>query len=244
MLKIHSIETFWTHEWPWIRFVLFLQWCQIKCLYCHNPDTQNIDWWILMSHEEILKKIYKNKPYFWNKWGFTVSWWEPLLQTEELIPLFKELKKEGIHTAIDTNGFILNQKVKELLEYTDLVLLDLKHPDNDWSKIITNWFWNENTIEFAKYLEEINKKWWLRYVFVPSYTWTKENIVKLGELIKNYKSLEKIEILPYHTLWVYKYTNLWIDYKLKDINPPNKEDLDGAINILQKYINEDKIFIR
>lgn len=241
MLKLHSIETFWTNEWPWIRTIIFLQWCKLKCLYCHNPDTISAKWWKETTNEEILKIVEKDKIYFGKKWWITVSWWEPLLQAKDLIPLFKELKHRWFNTTIDTNGFILNDDVKELLNYTDLVLLDIKHMDSDKHKILT-WVDNENIFKFADYLKNINKNFWVRHVLVPSYTNDEKHINSLWKYLQNFNSLERLEILPYHTLWKYKWKELWMKYGLEWIKPPTKENIEQTKQILQKYIKN--IFVR
>ena len=130
MLKIHSIETFWTHEWPGIRFILFLQWCNFQCLYCHNADTIPLSKkWENISQKEVLEKIENSKIYFGKKWGITISGGECLLQVKDLLPFLKELKNRWFHIVIDTNWWVLNDDVKKLLEYVDLVLLDIKQID-------------------------------------------------------------------------------------------------------------------
>ncbi len=242
MLKIHSIETFWTHEWPGIRFILFLQWCNFQCLYCHNADTIPLSKkWENIEIEEVLKKIENSKIYFWTKWGITISGWECLLQAKDLLGFVKELKKRWFNIVIDTNGSILNDDVKKLLEYVDLVLLDIKQIDDEKHKILT-WKSNKVTLEFLDYLEEINKKFWIRYVLVPDYTDDKKDIEKMWKYLQNFKNLEKIEILPYHTLWVFKWKEIWIKYKLEWIKPPSEQSKIDTKKILEKYVKN--VFVR
>ena len=241
MIKLHSIETFWAHEWPGIRTVFFLQWCKFKCLYCHNPDTISAKWWNEVNDEYLLEIVERNKIYFGKKWWVTVSGWEPLLQAKELISLFKELKIKWFNTTIDTNGFILNNDVEELLKYTDLVLLDIKHLDDEKHKILTG-VSNKNVLKFLNYLENNNKKFWIRHVLVPTYTDDEEHIESLWKYLKDYKNLERLEILPYHTMWVYKWIELWIKYWLEGIEQPTKENIEKTKKILHKYIKN--VFVR
>lgn len=241
MLKIHSIETFWTQEWPWIRLVIFMQWCMMKCLYCHNPDTIKLTWWTEMSKEDITSLAEKSKAYFWRKWWLTFSGWECLLQAKELIPVFKELKDLWYNLVVDTNWYIFNDEVKELLDYTDLVLLDIKH-FYDENHIKLTWVSNEHTLSFLDYLEKINKNFWIRHVLVPWYTDNEKHLEDLWSHLKNYKNMEKFEILPYHTLWVYKWKELWMKYWLDEVVPPSMEDCKRAKEILER--NLEKVFVR
>ena len=241
MIKLHSIETFWAHEWPGIRTVFFLQWCKFKCLYCHNPDTISAKWWKEVNNEYLLEIVEKNKIYFGKKWWVTISGWEPLLQAKKLISLFKELKNRWFNTTIDTNWAIFNDDVKELLKYTDLVLLDIKHLDDEKHKLLTNQS-NKNTLNFLDYLENNNKKFWIRHVLVPTYTDDEEHIKSLWKYLERYKNLERLEILPYHTMWVYKWKELWMKYGLENIEQPTKENIEKTKNILQKYIKN--VFVR
>ncbi len=241
MLRVHSMESFWTHEGPGIRFVLFLQWCMFKCLYCHNPDTISFTWGNEISIEEITKKVLQVKPYFGKKWGFTVSWWEPLLQSKELIRLFEELKSKWIHIAVDTNWFIWNDDVKKVIELTDLFLVDIKHIDSKKHKEITTKP-NTNTLKFIDYLESQNKDMWIRYVLVPWYTDQTRYIEQIGERFWNHKHIKRIEILPYHHLWVYKWEALWWEYKLKNVWYPSWENIEQTKAIFEKYFK--KVLVR
>lgn len=241
MLNIHSVETFWTQEWPWIRVVFFLQGCLMKCLYCHNPDTLEFKENKLYSNEEIISIVDKVKPYFQKKWGVTFSWGECLAQAENLLPLVKELKQKWYHICIDTNWFVFNSYVEELLKYVDLVLLDIKHLFDEEHIKLTQ-VSNKNILEFGKYLEKNNINFWIRHVLVPTFTDDEKHLNELWKYFQNYKNLERLEILPYHTLWVHKWKELWFDYKLDHISAPSNEELLKAKNILEKYI--PKVFIR
>ena len=242
-MNIHSIETFGTQEGPGIRYVLFVQGCNYKCIYCHNPDTQCLDKNIEMSTDEIVIQVMKNVPFFGVKGGITVSGGEPLLQAKELTELFKKLQKLGVNTCLDTNGSILTEQAKVLLSHTDMVLLDIKEADPKLHSTITGVTSDLiASIEFAKYLDTIHKPFWVRYVLVPGYTDDAESLEKLASVLKDLKSLERIEILPYHTLGIHKYKELNLNYKLTDIETPTLEQIESAKNILAK--SGKKVFVR
>lgn len=234
MLQVHSIETFGTHEGPGIRLVVFVQGCNFKCLYCHNPDTRPIKDAKEMTSEEILKLLEQQKPYFKKNGGLTVSGGEALLQRKALIDLFTKAKKAGFNTTLDTNGSILDDDAKKLLEVTDLVLLDVKHIDPIWHMKVTNAS-NEIVLQFAKYLEDKGIPMWLRYVLVPGYTDQKEFLEKWGAYFKNYTNIKRVEILPFHKYGFFKYKELGIPNPLEDCPIPTKEEVQQALNIFQKY---------
>ncbi len=231
--KIHSIETFGTVDGPGIRFVIFMQGCTLKCKYCHNRDTWKLNSGTPTTIEELVKEILNYKSYMDNSGGgVTVSGGEPLLQTEFVTELFKKLKTLGIHTALDTAGSIpISNEIKELLKYTDLVLLDIKHIDEQKSINLTG-FSNKNNLEFAKYLSNINVPVWIRQVLVPRYTDDKFDLQNLKKFIDTLKNVEKIEILPYHNLGKFKWEELGDTYELENVTPPSQEDIDKAKNIL------------
>ncbi len=241
MLKVHSIESFWTQEWPWIRFVLFLQWCFFKCIYCHNPDTIPINWWKEIEIDKIVEMIKQTVPYFWTRGGCTISGGEPLVQAKDLISLFKKLKKENIHTCLDTNWCLWNKNVEELLEYTDMILLDIKHIDNDWHKKIT-WQENKSVFNFLDYLEKNNKRTRIRYVLVPWYSDQEEYINMLWEKYGKYKCIERLEILPYHTFGEHKWKELWRKYELHWVAAPTEEAVQKAENLFKKHFKE--VYVR
>jgi pyruvate formate lyase activating enzyme len=241
MLKIHSVETFGTHEGPGIRLVIFTQGCNWHCLYCQNPDTQTSQGGHAISAEEILKRLEKEKPYFSKEGGITFTGGEPTFQAEELLPICQEIKAKGYHIALDTNGSILTDTVKKLYDITDLVLLDVKHINPEWHKKVTGAD-NENVLKMAEYREKSKKPFWIRYVLVPGYTDQKEYLHQFGQYFQNYRHLDRVEILPYHTLGKYKYEELGRDYKLKDTPVPTKDQIDFAQKIFKKYIKN--VFIR
>jgi pyruvate formate lyase activating enzyme len=233
-LRIHSIETFGTHDGPGIRMVVFLQGCQFRCLYCANPDTLDVRGGKLVEIEEIVKRAVSQKPYFGKKGGVTVSGGEPLLQRSKLKILFRRLHEEGIHTALDSNGRLLNEQVERVLDETDLLLLDIKHFDNAWHHKLTG-LSNENVFRVAAYREASGKPMWLRYVLVPGYSDQEEYLHKLGKHFNAYKNIERIEVLPYHRLGVHKWDALGMEYKLKGVEPPSAECIESTVSILKKY---------
>ena len=231
--KTHSIETFGTVDGPGIRFVVFMQGCTLKCKYCHNRDTWDTKAGKEISLEELVKEILRYKSYMDNSGGgVTISGGEPLLQAEFVTELFKELKKQKIHTALDTAGSIpISNQIKELLKYTDLVILDIKHIDDEKAKILTG-FSNKNNLDFAKYLNNINLPVWIRQVLVPGYTDNKFDLQKLKSFLDTLNNVQKIEILPYHDLGKFKWKEIEGKYELENIIPPSNEDVQKAKNIL------------
>lgn len=231
--KIHSIETFGTVDGPGIRFVVFMQGCTLKCKYCHNRDTWDIHDGKEISIDELVKEILKYKSYMDNSGGgVTVSGGEPLVQAEFVTELFKTLKGLGIHTALDTAGSIpISNQIKELLKYTDLVLLDIKHIDDEKAKILTG-FSNKHNLEFAKYLNNINVPMWIRQVLVPGYTDDKFDLQKLKNFINSLSNVENVEILPYHNLGKYKWEEIEGSYELENVVPPSNEEIQRAKHIL------------
>ena len=231
--RVHSFESFGTVDGPGIRFVVFMQGCPLKCKYCHNRDTWDIHAGTEYSINEIIEKIMRAKPYFENSnGGVTISGGEPLLQTEFVTELFKALKKLNIHTAIDTSGSLpITENIKELLKYTDLVLLDIKHIDNEKCIDLTG-VPNTNTLNFAKYLSENNIPMWIRQVLVPGYTDDENDLKKLKEFISTLKTVEKIELLPYHNLGKFKWEELGFKYEFENIPSPTEEQIKKAKEIL------------
>lgn len=233
--KVHSIESFGTVDGPGIRFVLFLQGCHLQCKYCHNRDTWDINGGEYKSLEDIFNKIMNYKNYIYPNGGVTVTGGEPLLQVKFLIELFKKLKEENISTCIDTSGMVsLTADIKELLSLTDLVLLDIKHIDTNKSKNLVN-FNNDKELEFAKYLSDNNIHIWIRQVLIPGYTDNKDDLLKLKQFISTLKTVDKIEILPYHDMGKYKWKNLGLKYELENVRPANERDIEQAKRILEIF---------
>ena len=241
MLKVHSFESFGAHEGPGLRFVVFLQGCMFKCLYCHNPDTIRLDGGQETAPEEIMRQVLDTKPYFGSKGGFTVSGGEPMLQAKDLIPLFRMLKAEGIHIAVDTNGFPRNDDVKEMIELADLFLVDIKQINNDLHKKLTGQS-NENTLKLISYLEEHQKQMWIRYVLLTGYTDNPDDMHEIGKRFGQFKHIERLEILPYHELGVYKYEELGMKYELDGIPMTTHEQAQAAKAVFDQYFA--KVVIR
>lgn len=234
--RVHSIETFGTVDGPGIRYVLFLKGCPLRCQYCHNPDTWSPDTNQIMSVSDLVNDISRYQV-FYRRGGVTVSGGEPLLQMDFLIEFFKTLKALGYHTAIDTSGITFDEEnnralFAELMRYTDLVLLDIKHIDNEKHKKLTR-LPNTNVLAFAKYLSTINKPVWIRHVLVPGITTDEEDLRNLRHFLNQLQNIEKIEVIPYHTLGVYKYEGLKIDYPLKGVEPPTRDQIELANLILK-----------
>ena len=238
--NIHSIETCGTVDGPGIRFVVFFQGCPMRCQYCHNPDTWSNENNQLFSPSDILDKYNGVKEFC--KGGITVTGGEPLLQIDFLINLFKLFKLHKIHTALDTSGITFNKdnpdKFNELIKYTDLVLLDIKHIDNAEHKKLTGHS-NENILDFARYLSKHNVPVWIRHVVVPEITYNEKYLSELGKFLAELNNIKALDILPYHNMAIKKYEKLNIPYKLKETPPLLKEDALKARNTIistyQKY---------
>ncbi len=230
--KIHSFESFGAVDGPGIRFVIFLQGCHLECKYCHNRDTWDINSGKYESLDEIFSKVIRYKNYICPNGGVTVTGGEPLLQVKFLIELFKKLKEENIHTCIDTSGMVaITDDIKELLSYTDLVLLDIKHIDDNKCKDLVGRS-NKLELEFAKYLSDNNIKMWIRQVIIPGLTDNKEDLLKLKDFINSLKTVEKIELLPYHNIGEFKWKKLGLKYPLEGIRQATDEDIKKAKEIL------------
>lgn len=231
--RIHSLESFGTVDGPGIRFVIFMQGCALRCKYCHNRDTWDANGGSLTSIEELIDKIERYKNYILpSGGGVTVTGGEPLLQAPFLINLFKELKKRGIPTAIDTSGMVdITDTIKELLLLTDLVLLDIKHINPEKCKQLVG-FSNEKELAFAKYLSDNNIPIWIRQVIIPGITDDKEDLLKLKSFINSLKTVKNIELLPYHELGKSKWENLGLNYELDGIPAATSEDINRVKKIL------------
>lgn len=242
--NIHSIETFGTVDGPGIRYVVFTQGCLLRCQFCHNADTWEIGTGKQMSVSEIIHDLKSYLPFIESSGGgITVSGGEPLLQIPFLIELFKECKKLGIHTTIDSSGGCYStashfqEQLKELLTYTDLVLLDIKHIDRKKHISLTGMA-NEHILDFAKFLSNQEIPIWIRHVLVPTVTDDLNDLEKLGEFIGGLTNVKKVEVLPYHKLGVYKWEALGLDYPLKDIEPPSEEKAELAYELLTRKLNK------
>ena len=224
--NIHSIESCGTVDGPGIRFVIFMQGCPMRCQYCHNPDSWETSINKQMTVAQLLEK-YEGVKEFVKNGGLTVTGGEPLMQIDFVTELFKQAKEKNIHTALDTSGILFNpkhtEKIDELLKYTDLVLLDIKHIDNAEHKKLTG-MPNTNILSFAKYLSEKNIPMWVRHVVVPGLTYNENYLKCLGMFLSDLRNVKALDVLPYHNMAVPKYENLGIDYPLKDTPPLTKEE--------------------
>lgn len=220
---IHSIETMGLVDGPGIRVIIFMQGCPLRCLFCHNPDTWEKGNNHLTTSDEIVNTVRKYRSYIEDNGGITLSGGEPLFQSEFTLDILKKCKKAGIHTCLDTSGTGYNKKIlKEILKYTDLVMLDIKAIESDAYKKITG----KSIGEFNYFLDQVqnlNKELWLRQVIVPNINDNIDYINKLAKYIKNIKNVSKVELLPYHTLGVEKYQKLGIKYRLNNIDPMDKQ---------------------
>lgn len=230
--KVHSIESFGTVDGPGIRFVLFLQGCHLQCKYCHNRDTWDVNGGEFKSLDDIFDKIMRYKNYIYHNGGVTMTGGEPLLQSKFIFELFKKLKKEGIHTCVDTSGSLpLTDDIKNVLSVTDLVLLDIKHIDDDKCKELVG-VSNKLELDFARYLSDNNIPIWIRQVLVPGYTDDENDLLKLKDFLNTLKTVEKVEILPYHNMGEFKWKKLGFSYPLEGVREANQADVDRAKKIL------------
>ena len=235
--RIHSFESFGTVDGPGIRFVIFLQGCPLRCQYCHNPDTWG-EGGKEYTTEEVVAQALRYKNYFGADGGVTVTGGEPLVQIDFVIELFTLLKAKGLHTCVDTSGITFNEhsqssvdKHKQLAAVTDLFMLDIKHIDDEACKKLTGKS-NINTLAFAKALSEWQKPMWIRQVLVPGITDSNESLQRTRAFIDSLATVERVEVLPYHTLGVVKYEKLGMEYPLKDLEAPTKERVMQAKRIL------------
>ena len=233
--QIDSIETMGLVDGPGIRIVIFMQGCKLRCLFCHNPETWSLKGKISMTSEEVVKFVLRYKNYFQNNGGVTFSGGEPLLQPKFLIETLKLCKGNNIHTCLDTAGIGIGN-YEEILKYTDLVLLDIKAVEKNKYKEITSVDKLDEFFKFVDILKKMNTKLWIRQVIVPGINDSEEYIYKLKDFIQkhfNVNNIEKVELLPYHTLGVDKYKKLGIPYKLDGVSEMDKEEC----NKLQKILN-------
>ncbi len=220
--RIHSTDSFGTVDGPGIRFVIFMQGCAMRCRYCHNRDTWSLKEGQMISVDEMMKKILSVKHFLTG--GVTVTGGEPTLQPEFITELFRACRKEGIHTCLDCNGYVkhITPAIEDLIKECDLVLLDIKHMDNDMHEKLT-YVKNPPVLNFARYLQKVNQPAWIRYVVVEGYTTKEEYAVHLADFVQPMENVEKVELLPYHSLGQHKWDILKDDYELEDVRPPSDE---------------------
>lgn len=239
---IHSLESFGTVDGPGLRYVVFTQGCPMRCLYCHNPDTWQLNSGKKYSVEYILGEFEKNRA-FYKEGGITVTGGEPLMQIEFVTELFKEAKKRNIHTCLDTSGIVFSRedhaiaKMNDLMAVTDLVMLDIKHIDPEQHIKLTKQK-NDKILDFVRYLNEINKEVWIRHVVVPTITQNDEYLYQLGYFLGEFRNIKALDILPYHTMGVVKYEQLNIEYPLKGIEALDKNDAIAARKVVLKGIKD------
>lgn len=237
---IHSLESFGSVDGPGVRFAVFLSGCNMRCQFCHNPDAWRLEAGTEYTPEALLKKALAYRPYWKKNGGITLSGGEPLLQIDFATELFRLAKENGVNTALDTSGspFTASEpfysKFKELMKYTDLVLLDIKHIDDEQHKILTGRT-NKNILQLARELSDIKKPVWIRHVLVPGGSDSDEYLTRLADFIKTLKNVERVEVLPYHTLGVFKWKNLGIKYPLEGVAPPTPDRVENAKKILGAF---------
>ncbi len=240
---IHSTESFGTVDGPGIRFVVFMQGCPLRCKYCHNPDTWELRQGTAMTSDELIALYLKNQA-FYKHGGITVTGGEPLLQTDFLIELFSKAKERGVHTCLDTSGITYTEKseskIANLMEVTDLVMLDIKHIDDAKHKELTG-LSNENVLAFAEFIDKMNVDICIRHVVVEGITDEKEDLLNLGRFIGKLQHLRYLDVLPYHTMGVNKYRDLGIAYPLEGVPATDKVKAMECKNHILQGIREVRI---
>lgn len=231
--RIHSIETMGTVDGPGIRYVVFMQGCPMRCIFCHNRDAWDAKGGKETTVDELISDIKQYVQFMkLSGGGVTATGGEPTLQAAFVAELFRRVKSElGVNTAMDTSGFAdINDIVKGLLDATDLVLMSIKHVDEVKHRTITG-VDNGKVFKFLEYLREIKKPVWIRHVIIPGLTDDPGDLNRLAEFLKDFPNIEMVEILPYHTMGVYKWEALGVDYQLKGVNAPDKETVQQAKQI-------------
>ncbi len=235
---IHSIESFGSVDGPGIRFLIFLQGCPMRCQFCHNPDSWKTGVGEEWTADDLLDKAERFRTYWGEKGGITVSGGEALLQIDFLLELFEKAHQRGINTCLDTSAQMFTHegswfgKFERLMSVTDTVLLDIKHINDEEHRKLTRHS-NQNILACARYLSEIAKPVWIRHVLIPGITDKDEYLHQLHDFLHTLHNIERIDVLPYHTMGVYKYEKLGIAYPLEGVEPPTKERVENARRILQ-----------
>lgn len=239
---VHSVESFGSVDGPGIRYLIFLQGCPMRCQFCHNPDSWTMHTGQEMTADELLDKAERFRTYWGDKGGITVSGGEALMQMDFLLELFEKARQRGINTCLDTSAQPFTrtgsffEKFERLMQVTDTVLLDIKHIDDAEHRKLTRWS-NQNILDCARHLSEIQKPVWIRHVLIPTITDKDEYLYQLRDFISTLQNIARIDVLPYHTLGVFKYQKLGISYPLEGINPPSQERIDHANQILQAALH-------
>lgn len=241
---IHSIQTFGTVDGPGVRFVVFFQGCPMRCQYCHNPDTWELAEGKEKTADEILEMFERNRA-FYKTGGITATGGEPMMQMDFLLELFTKAKEKEIHTCLDTSGIFFQEawsqpenrvgeafvKLEKLMAVTDLVMLDIKHIETEAHMTLTG-HGNEKILAFARYLDEIKKPVWIRHVVVPGITYDEKPLAQFGAFLKTLTNVEKLEVLPYHSLGENKYEKMGMEYPLKGVPQLSKDEAVNAENII------------
>ena len=230
---IHSFQSLGTVDGPGVRFVCFTQGCPLRCGCCHNPDTWEFSKNNSFTPEEVLEKALRFKDYFGLEGGITLSGGEPLAQAEFVKELFKLCKENGLNTCLDTSGCILNDSVKDLITYTDRVLLDIKYTDSELYKKHVGCEYS-SVLEFLSYVNGKNIPVWLRQVIIPTLNDNEENIQNLNALKKKFTCVEKIELLAFKKICQVKYDEMKIDFPFKDIPTPTKEQMAKLNSLIEQ----------
>lgn len=246
MLKgyIHSVESFGSVDGPGIRFLIFMQGCPMRCQFCHNPDSWQVGVGELRTADDLLDQAERFRSYWGDKGGITVSGGEALMQIDFLLELFAKAKQRGINTCLDTSAQMFKrqgaffEKFERLMALTDTVLLDIKHIDDEQHRLLTRHS-NKGILDCAHYLDEIHKPVWIRHVLIPGITDKDEYLVRLRDFLTPLTNVERIDVLPYHTMGIYKYEKLGIDYPLSDVLPPTAERVAHANEILQQAVKNN-----
>lgn len=256
--KIHSLETFGTVDGPGVRFVVFFQGCPMRCLYCHNPDTWDVSGGEEMSVDDILDRFVRNRA-FYRGGGITATGGEPMFQIDFLTELFEKAAAHGIHTCLDTSGVmfpgaaldtvqksapfgepcVTMEQVERLMAATSLVMLDIKHIWDEKHRALTGRT-NANILDFARYLDSIGKPVWIRHVVVPGITFDEAELTALGEFLKTLRNIEKLEVLPYHSMGKVKYDSLGMEYRLKDTPQLTKAQAGEAEEIIMRAMRQEE----
>lgn len=231
--RIHSVETLGALDGPGLRYVIFLQGCEMRCKYCHNPDTWNKKGGRIATVEEMLDDILKYKEFI-KDGGVTISGGEPLLQLVFCREMIRCCKEHGIHCALDTAGMVKLDKAASVIAMADLILLDIKAAEKSLHKELTG-FSNAMPLDILDFCEDISKSVWIRHVLVPEYTLKKEPLENLGKLLSKYKCIERVDLLPYHKMGEYKWEKLKLNVPFKKLPEPTQEQVAFARNTLLRY---------
>lgn len=241
--RVHSIESFGTVDGPGVRMVVFLQGCPMRCLYCHNPDTWENAGGKLVTVEEILRQFEASR-HFYREGGLTITGGEPLVQLDFVTELFQAAQESGIHTCLDTSGITFRpvdpdclKKMDRLLAFTNLVLLDLKHMDEDAHKRLTGHS-NSHILEFARYLDKRRTPVWIRHVVAPGITDREADLYRLGRFIGSLGNVKALDVLPYHDMGKVKYESLGLSYPLNDTPALSSEQAVAAKKVILTGIRD------